>query len=87
TRMKETDLSAFSSVGISAGLAPNKAGTFLGYLTSEFSNAGNARGQRAQDLNQAAQMLGYGNRQQMAQRMASTPTEFMLDMFTKMQSM
>ncbi|MFX8624434.1 hypothetical protein ABTM07_20010, partial [Acinetobacter baumannii] len=35
TRMKETDLSAFSSVGISAGLAPNKAGTFLGYLTSE----------------------------------------------------
>lgn len=87
TRMKETDLSAFSSVGISAGLAPNKAGTFLGYLTSEFSNAGNARGQRAKDLNQAAQMLGYGNRQQMAQRMASTPTEFMLDMFTKMQSM
>lgn len=87
TRMKETDLSAFTSVGISAGLAPNKAGTFLGYLTSEFSNAGNARGQRAKDLNQAAQMLGYGGRQQMAQRMASGPTEFMLDMFTKMQSM
>lgn len=87
TRMKETDLSAFTSVGISAGLAPNKAGTFLGYLTSEFSNAGNARGQRAKDLNQAAQMLGYGGRQQMAQRMASAPTEFMLDMFTKMQSM
>lgn len=87
TRMKETDLSAFTSVGISAGLAPNKAGTFLGYLTSEFSNAGNARGQRAKDLNQAAQMLGYGGRQQMAQRMASAPTEFLLDMFQKMQSM
>lgn len=87
TRMKETDLSAFTSVGISAGLAPNKAGTFLGYLTSEFSNAGNARGQRAKDLNQAARMLGYGGRQQMAQRMATAPTEFMLDMFTKMQNM
>lgn len=87
TRMKETDLSAFTSIGISAGLAPNKAGTFLGYLTSEFANAGNARGQRAKDLNQAAQMLGYGNRQHMAQRMASAPTEFMLDMFTKMQNM
>lgn len=87
TRMKETDLSAFTSVGISAGLAPNKAGTFLGYLTSEFSNAGNARGQRAKDLNQAAQMLGYGGRQQMAQRMASAPTEFMLDLFQKMQGM
>ncbi|MCK1366426.1 phage tail tape measure protein [Bradyrhizobium sp. 62] len=87
TRMKETELSAFTSVGISAGLAPGKAGTALSYLTSEFANAGNARGQRAEDLNQAAQMLGYGNRQQMAQRMASAPTEFMLDMFSKMQSM
>lgn len=87
TKMKETDLSAFTSVGISAGLAPNKAGTFLGYLTSEFANANNARGQRAKDLSQAAQMLGYGGRQQMAQRMASAPTEFMLDMFGKMQSM
>ncbi|MHC2380298.1 TP901 family phage tail tape measure protein [Bradyrhizobium liaoningense] len=87
TKMRETDLSAFTSVAISAGLQPNKAGTALGYLTSEFANAGNARGQRATDLNQASQMLGYGNRQQMAQRMASAPTEFMLDMFTKMQSM
>lgn len=87
TKMRETDLSAFTSVGISAGLQPNKAGTALSYLTSEFANAGNARGQRAKDLNQAAQMLGYGNRQQMAQRMASAPTEFMLDMFTKMQTM
>ncbi|MGY4500548.1 hypothetical protein ACVWYH_004479 [Bradyrhizobium sp. GM24.11] len=87
TKMKETDLSAFTSVGISAGLSPQKSGTFLGYLASEFSNAGNARGQRAKDLNQAAQMLGYGGRQQMAQRMASAPTEFMLDMFTKMQNM
>lgn len=87
TKMRETDLSAFTSVGISAGLQPNKAGTALSYLTSEFANAGNARGQRAKDLNQAAQMLGYGNRQQMAQRMASAPTEFMLDMFTKMQNM
>jgi TP901 family phage tail tape measure protein len=87
TKLKETDLSAFTSVGISAGLQPNKAGTALSYLTSEFANAGNARGQRAKDLNQAAHMLGYGNRQQMAQRMASAPTEFMLDMFTKMQNM
>ncbi|MEY9594797.1 hypothetical protein ABIA06_007088 [Bradyrhizobium yuanmingense] len=87
TKMRETDLSAFTSVGISAGLSPQKSGTFLGYLTSELSNAGNARGQRAKDLNQTAQMLGYGGRQQMAQRMASAPTEFMLDMFTKMQSM
>ncbi|MET3989488.1 TP901 family phage tail tape measure protein [Bradyrhizobium sp. S3.9.2] len=87
TKMRETDLSAFTSVGISAGLQPNKAGTALSYLTSEFANAGNARGQRAKDLNQAAQMLGYGSRQHMAQRMASAPTEFMLDMFTKMQTM
>ncbi|MCA1498093.1 phage tail tape measure protein [Bradyrhizobium sp. NBAIM14] len=87
TKMRETDLSAFTSVGISAGLQANKAGTALSYLTSEIANAGNARGQRATDLNQASQMLGYGTRQQMAQRMASAPTEFMLDMFTKMQSM
>lgn len=87
TKMKETDLSAFTSVGISAGLQPNKAGTFLGYLTSEFANAGNARGQRGKDLDQAARMLGYGGRAQMAQRMATGPTEFMLDMFSKMRSM
>jgi hypothetical protein len=47
TRMKEIDLSAFTSAGVSAGLQPNKAGTFLGYLASEIANAGNARGQRA----------------------------------------
>ncbi|MDI3560659.1 phage tail tape measure protein [Bradyrhizobium sp. Arg816] len=87
TRMKETDLSAFTSVGISAGLQSNKAGTFLGYLTSEFANAGNARGQRAKDLDQAARMIGYGGRSQMAQRMASAPSEFMLSMFEKMQNM
>ncbi|UPK17602.1 M15 family metallopeptidase [Bradyrhizobium sp. 131] len=87
TKMKETDLSAFTSVGISAGLQPNKAGTFLGYLTSEFANAGNARGQRGKDLDQAARMIGYGGRSQMAQRMAAAPTEFMLDMFSKMRNM
>lgn len=87
TKMRETDLSAFTSVGISAGLQPNKAGTFLGYLTSEFANAGNARGQRAKDLDHAARMIGYGGRSQMAQRMAAAPTAFMLDMFSKMRSM
>ncbi|WP_420737958.1 M15 family metallopeptidase [Bradyrhizobium japonicum] len=87
TKIKETDLSAFTSVGISAGLQPNKAGTFLGFLTSEFANAGNARGQRAKDLDQAARMIGYGGRAQMAQRMASAPTEFMLSMFEKMRNM
>ncbi|WP_375049483.1 phage tail tape measure protein [Bradyrhizobium sp. 8-10B] len=87
TKIKETDLSAFTSVSISAGLQPNKAGTFLGYLTSEFANAGNTRGQRAKDLDQAARMIGYGGRSQMAQKMASAPTEFMLDMFAKMRNM
>jgi len=87
TKMRDTDLSAFTSVGISAGLQANKAGTFLGYLTSEFANAGNSRGQRAKDLAQAARMIGYGSRSEMAKRMASAPTEFMLDMFGKMQGM
>lgn len=87
TKMKETDLSAFTSVGISAGLQPNKAGTFLGYLTSEFANASNARGQRGKDLDQAARMIGYGGRAQMAQRMVSDPTNFTLDMFQKMRNM
>lgn len=87
TKIKETDLSAFTSVGISAGLQSNKAGTFLGFLTSEFANAGNARGQRGKDLDQAARMIGYGGRAQMAQRMASAPTEFMLNMFERMRNM
>ncbi|MET4344716.1 phage tail tape measure protein [Bradyrhizobium sp. RT9a] len=87
TKMRDTDLSAFTSVGISAGLQPNKAGTFIGYLTSEFANADNARGQRGKDLDQAARMIGYGGRAQMAQRMAAAPTEFMLDMFSKMRNM
>ncbi|MCJ9700153.1 phage tail tape measure protein [Bradyrhizobium sp. SHOUNA76] len=87
TKMKETDLSAFTSASISAGLQPNKAGTFLGYMTSEFANAGNARGQRGKDLDQAARMIGYGGRAQMAQRMVSAPTNFMLDVFEKMRNM
>lgn len=87
TKMNERDLSAFTGVGISAGLMPFKAGSLMDYLGNTIANAGSERGKRAEDMDAAAKMIGSGGRKAMAQKMIATPTQFLVDMFERMQNM
>lgn len=83
TKMSIQDLAAFDASAISVGVQPFKAGTFMGFLTSELANAKNARGQRAKDLNQAAHMLGFGGRSDLSAQIIAKPTETLLEIFKR----
>jgi TP901 family phage tail tape measure protein len=87
SKMSPNDLSAFTGAGISAGLPSSKTGTFIGFLVNELVGGKFARGQRAQDLGKASNMLGLGGRQAMSSKMASNPTETLLQIFEKMGGM
>lgn len=87
TKMSMQDLAAFDASAISVGIQPFKAGTFMGFLTSELANAKNARGQRGKDLNQAANLLGFGGKSGLSAQMIAKPTETMLTIFERMMKM
>lgn len=75
TRMTPEQLAAIDATGISLGIQPFKAGTFVSFLTSQIAGADSARGQQAGDLNSAANALGFGGRTSMAKAMRERPTE------------
>ncbi|RZN07595.1 phage tail tape measure protein [Bradyrhizobium genosp. SA-3] len=75
TRMTPEQLAAIDSTGISLGIQPFKAGTFVSFLTSQIAGADSARGQQAGDLNAAANALGFGGRSGMAKTMRERPME------------
>lgn len=87
TKMSMQDLAAFDASAISVGIQPFKAGTFMGFLTTELANARNARGQRGKDLNQAANLLGFGGRSNLSTQMIAKPTETLLTIFDRMMQM
>lgn len=87
TRMSMQDLAAFDASAISIGIQPNKAGTFMSYITSEIANAKNARGQRAKDLSEAASKLGFGSRANLSAQMVSNPTQTLLTIFERLMKM
>jgi hypothetical protein len=87
SKMSPNDLSAFTSAGISAGMPSSKTGTFLGFLVNELVGGKFAKGQRAQDLNKASNLLGMGGRQNMSAKMAADPTNTMMSIFEKMGGM
>lgn len=87
TRMTPEQLAAIDSTGISLGIQPFKAGTFVSFLTSQIAGADSARGQQASDLNAAANALGFGGRSGMAKNMRERPMqaiEQMLDGLAKL---
>ncbi|MHC6154801.1 phage tail tape measure protein [Bradyrhizobium elkanii] len=75
TRMTPEQLAAIDSTGISLGVQPFKMGTFVSFLTSQIAGADSARGQQANDLNSAANALGFGGRGAMAKAMRDRPME------------
>lgn len=75
TRMTPEQLTGLNATGISLGIQPFKMGTFTSFLTSELASASSARGQRAKDLNAAANTLGFGGRSGIANAMRNNPLE------------
>lgn len=87
TKMKPEDLAAFNAAGVSIGVQPFKMGTYMSFITSELANAKNARGQRADDLNKAANMLGFGGRFNLSTQMIANPTETLLKVYERLMQM
>ncbi|MHC2337869.1 phage tail tape measure protein [Bradyrhizobium sp. USDA 4454] len=73
TKMSPEQLAAIDATGISLGVQPFKMGTFVSFLTSQIAGADSARGQQANDLNAAANALGFGGRGAMAKAMRDRP--------------
>jgi hypothetical protein len=71
-------LSAINAAGIGAGLQAFKEGTLVDYFVNELGGAGNAKGQRAGELNKVAQLTGFGNRKNMALAMRNDTTNSLL---------
>ncbi|MRI56774.1 hypothetical protein D8770_22840 [Methylobacterium sp. DB1607] len=87
TKMSVEDLTAFTGIGISAGMQEGKAGTFMDFLVNEMVNAKNARGQRREDLSKGFGMLGLGSNAAVSRQAASDPTALLLNMFERMSKM
>lgn len=87
SKMSPEDLSAFTAAGISTGIQPGRAGTFMGFIVSELINSRNETGQRGKDLQKAAGMLGFGSKANMSARMANDPTATIQEILAKLESM
>ncbi len=87
SKMSVQDLTAFTGVGISAGMQEGKAGTFMDFLVNDMVNAKTARGQRGKDLSEGFRLLGLGSNASISTQTARDPTAVLLKMFEKMARM
>ncbi|TXM68211.1 phage tail tape measure protein, partial [Methylobacterium sp. WL120] len=83
SKMSVQDLTAFTGVGISAGMQEGKAGTFMDFMVNELVNAKNSRGQRRADLTKFGQLSGVGNVQSITRQAANDPTKLLLKIVDK----
>lgn len=87
SKMSVQDLTAFTGVGISAGMQEGKAGTFMDFLVNDMVNARTARGQRGKDLSEGFRLLGLGSNASVSRQTAQDPTAVLLKMFERMARM
>ena len=87
SKMSVQDLTAFTGVGISAGMQEGKAGTFMDFLVNDMVNAKTSRGQRGKDLSEGFRLLGMGSNASVSRQTAQDPTAVLLKMFERMARM
>jgi hypothetical protein len=87
SKMSPEDLNAFTGTGVGVGLPSAKVGTMLGFIVNEIVGAKNTRGQRAQDLSKAANLLGFGGRANISAQMAANPADTLMKIFNKVGGM
>ncbi|CUU16255.1 FIG01004502 hypothetical protein CDS [Bradyrhizobium sp.] len=74
-KLTPEQLAGLVGTAIDVGIQPGKSGNFLSHLISGVGSADTMHGQRAKDMNEAAQNLGFGSRGAMAQAMRNSPME------------
>jgi TP901 family phage tail tape measure protein len=82
--LKVSDLTAFTGVGISAGIQEGMAGTFIEHQQRDLLNAKYARGQEAKDLSKAFGLLGMGSRGTVSAMTAKDPAGTLERLYTKL---
>lgn len=84
TNMSPEDLTAFIGTGIGAGIQAGKTGNFVAETATTLQNAGNERGQRRKDLDQAARLTGFGNARGMSSAMSRDAAGTLEALFERM---
>lgn len=74
-KLSPEQLAGLVGTAIDVGIAPGKSGNLVSHLVGAVGSADTMRGQKAKDAQEAAQHLGFGGRQQMAQSMRNNPME------------
>ena len=74
-KLTPEQLAGLVGTAIDVGIQPGKSGNFISHLVGTVGSSDTAHGKRAKDLQEAAQHLGFGGRQEMAQAMRNNPLE------------
>lgn len=74
-KLTPEQLAGLVGTAIDVGIQPGKSGNFISHLVGTVGSADTAHGKRAKNLQEAAQHLGFGGRQEMAQAMRNNPLE------------
>ncbi|MCP3400497.1 phage tail tape measure protein [Bradyrhizobium sp. CCGB20] len=74
-KLTPEQLAGLVGTAIDVGIQPGKSGNFISHLVGTVGSADTAHGQKAKDLQEAADYLGFGGRDQIAQAIRSNPME------------
>lgn len=80
-KLTPEQLAGLVGTAIDVGIQPGKSGNFISHLIGGVGSADTAHGQRAKDMQEAANYLGFGGRYEMAKVMRSNPMESIYKMF------
>lgn len=76
-KLTPEQLAGLVGTAIDVGVQPGKSGNFISHLIGGVGSADTAHGQRAKDMQEAANYLGFGGRYEMARAMRNNPMESM----------
>ncbi|MEY9741213.1 TP901 family phage tail tape measure protein [Bradyrhizobium japonicum] len=74
-KLTPEQLAGLVGTAIDVGIQPGKSGNFISHLIGAVGSADTMHGQKAKDMQEAADYLGFGDRHNIAQAMRSNPME------------
>ncbi|SFM56934.1 phage tail tape measure protein, TP901 family, core region [Bradyrhizobium sp. Rc3b] len=74
-KLTPEQLAGLVGTAIDVGIAPGKSGNFISHLIGGVGSADSVHGQKAKDMQDAAQRLGFGSRGDMARAMRNGPMD------------
>lgn len=80
-RLTPEQLAGLVGTAIDVGIQPGKSGNFISHLIGGVGSADSVHGQKAKDMQEAAQNLSFGSRDEMARSMRNSPMESIYRIF------